>query len=57
MDLFFADGGRKDGATGKAHSWVPREAGKKTPEYLKGYIDLETKVIEHLEAEGVISAE
>jgi deoxycytidylate deaminase len=54
-DLFAADGERKDPVTGKANQFASREASKKVPEYLEGYIDIESRVVKHLKDIGIDS--
>jgi deoxycytidylate deaminase len=54
LDLFVADGNRKK--DGKAPTWVARGASKKIPEYLEGYIDLESRVVSHLADIGLADA-
>jgi deoxycytidylate deaminase len=53
LDLFSGGGERKDDATGKAKVWGGRTATKKVPEYLEGYMELESRVVRHLEELGV----
>lgn len=52
-DLFLADGERKDSMTGKARQYLSRSAVKKVPEYLEGYIDVESRVVKHLRDLGI----
>lgn len=52
-DLFFALNERKDSVTGMAVRFTSREASKKVPEYLESYIDIESRVVEHLRDIGI----
>lgn len=53
LDLFASNEDRKDPATGKAFQFVSRVAGKRVPQFLEGYLDLESRVVSHLKDIGI----
>ncbi|MEI2796191.1 anti-phage dCTP deaminase [Pseudoxanthomonas sp. F11] len=56
LDLFSVHGERKDPSSGRAVQFYSRSAEKRIPQFLEGYIDVESRVVKHLKTIGIEAA-